>query len=64
MDPATLLSFGWKIIAVVLLVLLNGFFVASEFALVKLRQTQLMPLMRAGNRRARMADHLVTHLDA
>ena len=30
-----------KIVAVVVLVLLNGFFVAAEFALVKVRSTQL-----------------------
>ena len=64
MDPSLAISFAWKIVAVVALVLLNGFFVASEFALVKLRDTQLMPLARAGNRRARMARHLVAHLDA
>jgi CBS domain containing-hemolysin-like protein len=57
---------GWtavvlKLLAVAGLVLLNGFFVATEFALVKVRQTQLAPL-RA--RRARMALHLVRHLDA
>jgi CBS domain containing-hemolysin-like protein len=34
-----------KIAAVVLLVLLNGFFVAAEFALVKIRDTQLSPLV-------------------
>jgi CBS domain containing-hemolysin-like protein len=64
MDLSTIMSLTWKIIAVVALVLLNGFFVASEFALVKLRETQLMPLIREGNRRARMAKHLVAHLDA
>jgi CBS domain containing-hemolysin-like protein len=64
MELATVMSLTWKIIAVVALVLLNGFFVASEFALVKLRETQLQPLIRAGNRRARMTKHLVSHLDA
>jgi len=64
MELTTVISVTWKIIAVVVLVLLNGFFVASEFALVKLRETQLMPLIREGNRRARMTRHLVTHLDA
>lgn len=63
MDLTTLIGFAWKILAVVLLVLLNGFFVSSEFALVKLRETQLRSLIREGNRRARMARHLVEHLD-
>ena len=47
-----------------LLVALNGFFVAAEFALVKIRPTQLDPLMQAGSRRAKLARHQVTHLDA
>jgi CBS domain containing-hemolysin-like protein len=64
MEASTFIGFTLKILAVILLVLLNGFFVASEFALVKLRDTQLRPLIRDGNRRARMASHLVAHLDA
>jgi CBS domain containing-hemolysin-like protein len=45
-------------------VFLNGFFVAAEFALVKVRGTQLDPLVAAGNRKAKVARHMVTHLDA
>ncbi|HKI85608.1 MAG TPA: hemolysin family protein [Thermoanaerobaculia bacterium] len=48
----------------VLLVLLNGFFVAAEFALVKVRPTQLAPRVERGERRARVAQHLIRHLDA
>ncbi|MCX7866330.1 MAG: hemolysin family protein [Limisphaera sp.] len=54
----------WKLLAVAALVLLNAFFVATEFALVKIRPTQLAPLQSRGQRRARMALHLVRHLDA
>ncbi len=46
------------------LVLLNGFFVAAEFALVKLRPTQLAPDVRRGERRAKVAKHMLSHLDA
>lgn len=46
------------------LVLLNGFFVAAEFALVKLRPTQLGPDLRDGDRRAKVAKHMLGHLDA
>jgi CBS domain containing-hemolysin-like protein len=53
-----------KILAVMFLVGLNGFFVATEFALVKVRATQLEPPAGRGNRRARMGLHLVHHLDA
>ena len=45
------------------LILLNGFFVAAEFALVKIRDTQLLPLIRAGNRRAKVTEHVLEHLD-
>lgn len=45
------------------LVLLNGFFVAAEFALVKLRPTQLGPDLRAGDRRAKVASRMLRHLD-
>ena len=47
-----------------LLVLLNGFFVAAEFALVKVRPTQIEPNVERGERRAKLLDHMVTHLDA
>jgi len=46
-----------------LLVLFNGFFVAAEFALVKVRPTRLRELSRGGSARARSAQTLVAHLD-
>ena len=52
-----------KICAVLVLVFLNGFFVAAEFALVKVRDTQLAPLIKQGNRRAQVATHVIQHLD-
>lgn len=48
----------------ILLVLLNGFFVAAEFALVKVRPTQIEPLVTDGNRRAGVVRHMLKHLDA
>ena len=45
-----------------LLVFLNGFFVAAEFALVKVRPTQLDP--HVDSRRGKVADHMVEHLDS
>jgi CBS domain containing-hemolysin-like protein len=53
-----------KLLAVVVLVLLNGFFVASEFALVKVRASQLDALAAQGVRRARLTRHVTSHLDA
>jgi CBS domain containing-hemolysin-like protein len=52
------------VIAVFVLVLLNAFFVAAEFAIVKVRGTRVAELAADGVRRARVADHLVQHLDA
>ncbi len=53
-----------KIFAVIFLVGLNGFFVAAEFALVKVRETQLQPLLAKGKRRAQVAKHVLNNLDA
>src|SRR5438477_12757292 len=57
-------STAWKLLAVAALVLLNGFFVAAEFALVRVRNTQLEPLISKGHRRAIVARWLIEHLDA
>jgi CBS domain containing-hemolysin-like protein len=46
-----------------LLVAANGFFVASEFALVGARRTRLEALARAGNRRAKLAESAIHRLD-
>ncbi len=48
----------------IILVLLNGFFVAAEFALVKLRPTQVGPLAEAGDRRGKVLQNMVSHLDS
>jgi CBS domain containing-hemolysin-like protein len=49
---------------ILLLIFLNGFFVASEFALVKVRSSQLDLLEEEGNRRAGLAKHVIANLDA
>jgi CBS domain containing-hemolysin-like protein len=53
-----------KLVAIFVLVLLNGFFVAAEFALVKVRTSQLEALVDQGVRGARTARHAAQHLDA
>jgi CBS domain containing-hemolysin-like protein len=61
----TVLRPGWALLLGLLLVLLNGFFVAAEFALVRVRPTQLEPQAAGrGGRRARVARHMIQHLDA
>lgn len=63
-DWGFILDISFKLLAVILLVLLNGFFVATEFALVKVRTTQLEPFAARGQKRAKMALHLARNLDA
>ncbi len=53
-----------NLIGIIVLVVLNGFFVAAEFALVKVRGSQLDPLIEDGNARAQLARYIMTHLDA
>src|SRR6266702_5819113 len=61
-DPPGLLLGKLTIIAA--LVGLNGFFVACEFAIVKVRMSQLDALADEGNLRAQFARHVRSHLDA
>ncbi|MBU6399812.1 MAG: hemolysin family protein [Verrucomicrobia bacterium] len=64
MSATSLPSNLLKILAVLGLVLLNGFFVAAEFALVKIRGTQLDALIAKGHRRAQIARQIINNLDA
>jgi CBS domain containing-hemolysin-like protein len=64
MDWDALLSITLHVLGVVVLVLLNAFFVACEFSLVKVRDTQLSPLVHRGHRRATVADYILRRLDA
>ena len=53
-----------KIALILALVVLNAFFVACEFAIVKVRASQLDALEDEGNVRATFAKHVRGHLDA
>lgn len=53
-----------KIVAALLLVALNGFFVLSEFALVKVRKTRLAELADSGSSQANVALEVTANLDA
>jgi CBS domain containing-hemolysin-like protein len=53
-----------KLLAVFTLVVLNGFFVASEFAIVKIRSSQLEALEDDTDRRIPFAKRATEHLDA
>ncbi len=54
----------FKLAAILALVLLNGFFVACEFSIIKVRVSQLDALVDEGNTRAVFAKHVRSHLDA
>ena len=64
MELNHIISISLKILAVLALVLLNGFFVAAEFALVKVRDTQLQTLAAKGQRNAIVARQILSHLNA
>ncbi|GCE19415.1 hemolysin family protein [Dictyobacter kobayashii] len=59
MDVSSL--FG--LLAVFALVAANGFFVAGEFALVKIRTTRVAQLVAEGNAKAKVVEKEVQHLD-
>lgn len=54
----------FKLAAILGLVLLNGFFVACEFAIVKIRPSQIEALLDQKIHRAERASHITQHLDA
>src|SRR3954453_12943218 len=55
---------GWYLLLALLFIIANGFFVAAEFAMIKVRPTQLAELAAAGSTRARMARRITKHLDS
>lgn len=53
-----------KLLLALFLVLLNGFFVAAEFSIVKVRYSQIQLKAAEGNSIAKQAEHIIKHLDA
>ena len=53
-----------SVLAVVLLLAANAFFVAAEFALVKVRAIRLEAMAAAGSRQAQLAGRILKHLEA
>ena len=60
MDPDSFV----KLIIALLLVLLNGFFVAAEFSIVKVRYSQIQIKAAEGNKMAKQAELIIKNLDA
>ena len=52
-----------QLFLVLFLIFMNGFFVAAEFSVVKIRPSRLETLIEAGNKRAAYAKKLTDHLD-
>src|SRR5438876_10198853 len=53
-----------QLLFALLLVLLNGFFVAAEFAMIKVRSTRIEELVQQGSLQARVAQRAMRRLDA
>lgn len=54
----------FQLLLVIFLIAMNGFFVAAEFACVKIRPSRLDTLIQEGSRQAKYAKKLTDHLDA
>ncbi|MEI2448972.1 CNNM domain-containing protein, partial [Priestia megaterium] len=52
-----------KLLLVAVLIALTAFFVATEFAIVKVRSSKINQLLEEGNKKAVSAKHVITHLD-
>jgi CBS domain containing-hemolysin-like protein len=63
MQPASSPSVLIGLVSVVLLVLANAFFVATEFSLVSSRRTRLDEMARSGDRKATLARRAIQSLD-
>ncbi|NEU10343.1 HlyC/CorC family transporter [Flavihumibacter sp. R14] len=54
---------SFQIFLTFFLVFLNGFFVAAEFAIVKVRASQIEIKVKTGSKVAKIAKHMTQHLD-
>jgi CBS domain containing-hemolysin-like protein len=61
-DPSSLITAG-KLLAVIVLVLVNGFFVAAEFSLVAVRRSRVEQLIAEGHPLAPTVQRAVKNLD-
>lgn len=58
-----LFQFSWQFLVVLLLIAISAFFVAAEFALVRIRTSQLRPLLKTGDWRVRLTLKVLKNLD-
>lgn len=57
-------SILFEVILVLLIIFANAFFVAAEFAIVKVRSTQIQPLADKNNKRAKTTIKILSNMDA
>ena len=57
-------SILFEVILVLLIIFANAFFVAAEFAIVKVRSTQIQSLAESNNKRAKVTVKILSNLDA
>jgi len=62
MEESSLWSIILKLVAVMLLVVANGYFVATEYALVSVRRSRIASLVSQGNKRARTVMRVLENL--
>ncbi|MEM8953652.1 MAG: hemolysin family protein [Verrucomicrobiota bacterium] len=62
-EGRTATSVIWLAIVILVFLLLNGFFVAAEFAIVKVRAAQLDRSLDEGHKSAKLARHIQDNLD-
>lgn len=58
-----LFGVAWRLGLTIFFVVLNGFFVAAEFALVRVRTSRIEQLVRDGSGAAPTVQHILNHLD-
>lgn len=58
------MEFIFQLLLVFLLVLLNGYFVAAEFALVAVRRTRINELVSKGSASAKLVQKALNNLDS
>jgi CBS domain containing-hemolysin-like protein len=63
MEEPTAAHFGLRVLAVIILLAANAFFVAAEFALVAARRTRIDALVQQGDRKARVVRRALDDLN-
>lgn len=64
MDSHSFIGISLNILVVFFLVFVNGFFVAAEFSLVKIRSSRITQLVNEGSPQARFVQNIIFNLDS